>query len=256
VIIRLKMLFAVLVLALIGACISSTSGPPEPEPDIEAAAREYYQLGAQYYRNGKYELARERLDRALEFDPKSARVHTTLAMTYVSLENPRLATEHFEKAVRYEPDNFDSRNAYAVYLCQQKRFDDARIQFDRAIEVYDNDNAEIMMTNAGVCMANKPDYDLAETYFREALKFKSSYGEALIQLSSLKHKTGNDLHARAFLQRYLVSNATSAPVLYLGIEIESALDDQAAAGDYTKQLLKEFPDSTEAQFMLKKRRPQ
>ena len=251
-----NLLFVVLVLALNGACVSSSSGPPEPQADDEAAAREYYQLGAQYFRNGNYELARDRLNRALDFDPRSAKIHSTLALTYVRLENPRLATEHYKKAVQYEPDNFDSRNAYAVYLCQQKRFDEARKQFDRAIEVYNNDNAEVMMTNAGVCMANKPDYDLAEVYFRDALKFKSSYGEALIQLSSLKHKTGNDLHARAFLQRYLVSNAPSAPVLYLGFEIESALDDQAAAGDYTKQLLKDFPDSTEAQFLMEKRRLQ
>ncbi len=253
---KLNMRFAVLALALIGACVSTTTGPPESQPDEEAAAREYYKLGAQYFRNGNYELARDRLLRSLDFDPKSARTHSILALTYVRLENPRLATEHYEKAVKYEPDNFDSRNAYAVYLCQQSRFDEARTQFHRAIKVYDNDNAEIMMTNAGVCMTNKPDYVLAEEYFRDALKFKSSYGEALIQLSSLKHKTGNDLHARAFLQRYLISNVVSAPVLYLGIEIESALDDQAAANDYTKKLLKDFPDSREAKFLLEKRRSQ
>ena len=253
---RSKSLFAVFALIIVSACVSTTSGTPAPEPDAEAAAREYFQLGSQYFRNGNYELARDRLVHALTFDPRSARTHSMLALTYVRLENSRLATEHYEKAVKYEPDNFDSRNAYAVYLCQRKNFDEARKQFDRAIEVYDNDNAEIMMTNAGVCMANKPDYALAETYFRDALKLKSSYGEALIQLSSLKHKTGNDLHARAFLQRYLVSNAPSAPVLYLGIEIESALDDEDASRDYTRQLLREFPDSIEAQYMLRKPLPQ
>ena len=113
-----------------------------------------------------------------------------------------------------------------------------------------------MMTNAGVCMANKPDSVLAEKYFRDALKFKSSYGEALIQLSSLKHETGNNLHARAFLQRYLVANAPSAPVLYLGIEIESALHDEDAASEYSAQLLTDFPDSMEAKYLLDKRRSQ
>lgn len=246
-------LFAVFALIFVSACVSTTSGTPVTEPDAEAAAREYFQLGAQYFRKGKYELARDRLVHSLTFDPRSARTHSMLALTYVELENSRLASEHYQKAIKYEPDNFDSRNAYAVYLCQQKDFDEARIQFDRAIKVYNNDNAEIMMTNAGVCMANKPDYALAETYFRDALKFKSSYGEALIQLSSLKHKTGNDLHARAFLQRYLVANSPSAPVLYLGIEIESALDDEDASRDYTRQLLKNFPDSAEAQYLLNKR---
>lgn len=250
---RSKSLFAVFALIIVSACVSTTSGPPQSKPDPEAAAREYFQLGAQYYRNGNYVLARDRLVHALTFDPRSARTHSLLALTYVKLENSRLASEHYKKAIKYEPDNFDSRNAYAVYLCQKQNFDEARKQFDRAIKIYDNDNAEVMMTNAGVCMVNKPDYALAETYFRDALKFKSSYGEALIQLSSLKHKTGNDLHARAFLQRYLVSNAPSAPVLYLGIEIESALDDEVASTDYTRQLLMDFPDSSEAQYLLQQR---
>ena len=122
-----------------------------------------------------------------------------------------------------------------------------------AIAVYNNDNAQVPLTNAGVCMANKPDYDMAEKYFREALEFKSSYGEALIQLSSLKHKTGNDLHARAFLQRYLISNDPTPAALFLGIQIETKLGDDRAATDYSNQLLRDYPDSNEAKFILKNR---
>lgn len=248
-----RQLLATAVIVLISACVSTTSGPPKSDTDADAAAQRFFQLGAQYYRNGKYDMARDRLLTSLEYDPKMAIAHSTLALTYVRLENQRLAKEHFSKAVKYEPDNFDSRNAYAVYLCQQKEFDKARQQFDRAIAVYNNDNAEIPLTNAGVCMANKPDYVLAEKYFREALEFKSSYGEALIQLSALKHKTGNDLHARAFLQRYLISNEISPSVLLLGIGIEDKLGDDRAATDYSNQLLRDYPDSSEAKYILRNR---
>ena len=48
-------------LAIIGGCVSTTSGPPQSEPDEDEAANLLYQLGARYYRNGEYELARERL---------------------------------------------------------------------------------------------------------------------------------------------------------------------------------------------------
>jgi type IV pilus assembly protein PilF len=248
-----RQLLAMAVIVLISACVSTTSGPERMEADTDAAAQRFFQLGAQYYRTGQYDLARDRLLTALEYDPKLAIAHSTLALTYVRLENQRLAKEHFNKAVKYEPDNFDARNAYAVYLCQQKEFDKARQQFDRAIAVYNNDNAEIPLTNAGVCMANKPDYVLAEKYFREALEFKSSYGEALIQLAALKHKTGNELHARAFLQRYLIANEASPSVLLLGIGIENKLGDDRAATDYSNQLLRDYPDSNEAKYVLRNR---
>lgn len=248
-----RLILACSVLVLISGCISTSSGTPPPELDKEESAQRFYQLGAQYYRNGSFELAKDRLQTALEYEPKMPVAHSALALTYVQLENSRLAREHFELAVRYGPDNFDARNAYAVFLCQQKDFVEAKKQFDRAIAVYDNDNAEVMLTNAGVCMVNKPDYVLAEEYFREALEFKSSYGEALIQLASLKHQTGNDLHARAFMQRYMISNPVSPSVLYLGIQIEKNLGDNRASTDYSNQLLREFPNSAEAKFVLDNR---
>ncbi len=250
-ILRTRLLLASVVLILMSGCISTSTGPPERQKaNPEVAAQRFFELGVQYFQKGSYTLARDRLIMALEYDPKLAIAHSTLALTYIQLENQRLAKEHFEKAVKYGPDNFDVRNAYAVYLCQRKEFDNARVQFDKAIEVYENDNAEIMMTNAGVCMASKPDYALAEQYFRKALERRSSYSEALLQLSSLKHNTGNDLHARAFLQRYLITNPTSAPVLFLGIKIEKELGDDRAATDYTNQLLRDFPDSAEAKYIL------
>ena len=103
-----------------------------------------------------------------------------------------------------------------------------------------------MMTNAGVCMANKPDNELAERYFRDAIERRPSYGEALIQLAALKYRTDDPLTARAFLQRYLASNPASPAVLALAIQIEKELGDNRAVTDYMNQLLRDFPDSPEA----------
>ena len=137
-----------------------------------------------------------------------------------------------------------------MYLCQQEQYDDAQQQFDRAIKIRTNDQPYIMMTNAGVCVAKKPDLPLAEKYFREALAVRPSYGEALIQLAALKHSTDNDLSARAFLQRFLASNPPSSGVLYLAVLIETGLADDRAATNYMNQLLREFPESPEARLML------
>ena len=53
---------------MISGCITSSSGTPAPEADEDESAQRFFQLGAQYYRNGSYELARDRLVTALEYD--------------------------------------------------------------------------------------------------------------------------------------------------------------------------------------------
>lgn len=240
-----------LALTLLAGCVSTTTGAVRQEPaSSEEAAQQYYQLGARYFRNGSFELARERLLRAIELDPRLAIAHSTLALTYVRLGNLRLAEQHYERAVRLEPGNVDVRNTYAVFLCQERRFEDAHEQFQRARRVESANRPEIMLTNAGVCMAQKPDFTLAESYFREALEHKSTYGEALLQMALLKQRQGDDLASRAFLQRYLSVNPASPEILWLAVQIERAIGDERAARDFGDRLLREFPESPEARRVL------
>ena len=238
------------VIFLMAGCVTSTTTSTVTFEESDDAALQNYQLGARYYHNGSYEIAKERLERALEFDPKMADAHYTLALTHEQLGNPRLAREHYAKAVRVEPNNYDARNAYAVFLCRQQRINDAVKQFDKALKISDNDARFITYTNAGACMTQKPDYEKAEGYFRKALQEKPTHAEALIQLAALKFKTEECLQSRAFLQRFLASNKTSPGVLYLGVRVEECLEDDRAETDYINRLLREFPNSPEARQVL------
>ena len=233
---------------LVGSgCVSTTTGPPEKKADQGDAAELNYQLGARYYRKGDYDLARDRLQLALKQDPRNAFAWSTLGLTYEALGNVRLAEDAYENAVRVAPRDYKIQENYAVFLCRQGRFDDARRYFDKAIKAPTNDYAEQTYTNAGVCMLQKPDHVAAEAYLRAALERRPNYGEALLQMSVLFFETGDNLRARAFLQRYLGSNMPTAPVLYHGILIEEKLGDDTARRQYTLQLLRDFPDSAEAE---------
>lgn len=234
----------------LSGCVSTTTGPAKPDADVADAAELNYQLGARYYKNGNYELARDRLLYSLELDPKRAVAHTTLALTYEQLGNVRLATESYEQAVRVAPRDHDVLNTYAVFLCRQSQYDKAEGYFERSVGIRENDNAQIMLTNAGVCMTQKPDIGKAESFFRRALDLKPNYGEALLQLCVLKHSQGDDLNARAFLQRFLSSNPPSASVLYLGAQIEAKLGDDRARTDFENRILREYPRSPEARRIL------
>lgn len=241
---------ALAVSALLAGCITSTTtGPKKPETNVAEAAERYYQLGARYYRNGNYELARQRLERALEYDPKMAQARSTLALTFEALNNPRRAIEEYELAVRYAPKDFEVRNTYAVFLCRQREFDQARKQFEVAVDLPDNNAPEVMLTNAGVCMVQKPDYPAAEGFFKQALEFRPDHGEALIQLTALKYRTEDYPASRVYLQRFLSRNKPNATALYLGVQIEEKMNDQDARMQYIGQLLRDFPDSAEAGYV-------
>lgn len=243
---------AVLALAglMMAGCVSSTTTNPAPESDDDNAAEYNYQLGARYYQNKSYELARDRLERALDLDPKLAKAYTRLGMTYEALDNPRLANEAYENSIRVAPRDFNIQNAYAVFLCRQQDYDNAAKYFDRAATHAENDDAEYTLTNAGICMSQKPDLAAAEQYFREALERKSTYGEALLQLCLLKYRAEEYLNARAFLQRFMSSNPTTAGILYLGAEIEGRLGNDSGREEFVNRLLREFPESPEARKVL------
>ena len=245
-------LIAVVILSgfLASACVSTTTGAPAPEADAADASELNYQLGARYYQNGKYDLARDRLLLAIELQPKMAVAHTTLGMTYEALDNMRLATESYENAVRVAPRDFDVQNAYAVFLCRQRDFDGAREYFEKAAAHPKNDNAERTLTNAGLCMAQKPDAAEAERLFRAALDRRATYGEALLQMCLLKYREEEFMSSRAFLQRLMSSSPSTPGILLLAAEIEGKLGNERGREEYMNQLLREFPQSPEARKAL------
>ena len=154
------------------------------------------------------------------------------------------------KALKTDPRNFDVQNRYALFLCGQRRFDDAEKQVERSISAATTDNPALMLTNAGVCLSQKPDYPKAEAYFRRALEYRPNHGEALLQMSLLKHQTGADLSARAFLQRYQSLFPARSGVLYLCILIEDKLGNEKARTECSNELLRDFPDSEESRRVL------
>lgn len=233
-------------LAILTGCVSTTDGAVErPKPTSDDAAESLYALGAQYYKNGEYELARDRLKQSLDFEPGQPLAWTALALTYEALGNERLADDSYREAVRVAPRDFNVLNTYAVYLCRQGNFKDAKRYFDRAIDAPTNDYAEITLTNAGVCMMEEPDYAQAEAYLREALARNRNYAEALLQMARLQLLVDENFSARAFIQRYFAVAPPSAQSLRIAWEVESRLGDDRARDQYYAQLLKDFPDSRE-----------
>lgn len=242
----------------LSACVTTVVGGRQPvEANAIAAADSNLELGKGYLRQGNYRAAQEKLERALELNPKLWEAHAELGRLYQILNDPTEAASSYKRAVQLAPDDPDALNIYAAFLCRDngdRR--EAMKYFDRAVKVPLSKkfvNRAKIYTNAGICI--KPvSLAKAEDYLRLALGVDPRYREALLQMADVAHRRKNDLQARAFLERYLAVGPATAPVLWLGVQIERSNGDETAADGFANRLKQEFPTSVETRLLLEQER--
>lgn len=207
----------------------------------------YVQKGLQYMQMNRLEPALKDLLHALELDPDRADGHYAIALMYTRLKKWPKAEQHFLEAIRLAPENSDARHNYGSFLCDRKRYKEAEEQFVIAVNNPLYQTAYRTYVNAGLCAKRVPDLAKAESYFLMALRLNPKFSQALLQMAQLYLKRGNVLPARAYLQRYREVGALTPQVLWLGVQIEMALDSDNDVASYSLLLKKKFPDSPEAQ---------
>lgn len=213
------------------------------------AARINARLGIEYMKQGQVAIAREKIDKALQQNPRDPGVQMSAGLLYEQLREPKEAERHYRQALKLEPDNPEAQNALGAFLCRNGQAKQGEEVFLEAARNPLYRTPEVAYTNAGVCARRNGRLDKSEEYLRLAVSQRSQYSEALLQMSGVSFERGNFLQSRAFLQRYLGMAPASAEVLLLGYQVEKALGDAAAADDFAGRLRRDFPDSPEARIL-------
>ena len=253
---RVILVIPLLILLLTG-CITEVTGRQPPKEDLAEAARINLEMGIGYFRQGDLRAAKVKLERAIEDDPDLVVAHTVLGLVYERLGDPAGAEKYYRRAVALAPDDPDALNSLAAYLCSNAETSAEALRlFDRALRVPLSEtfsNKAMLNTNAGTC-AKKTDLPRAEDYLRAALGTDPSYSDALLQLADVSYQRSNYLQSRAFLQRYLAIEEVSPEVLWLGMQVETAMGDVQAADEFSDRLQREFPESVETRMLLEQKR--
>ncbi|MCZ6560776.1 MAG: type IV pilus biogenesis/stability protein PilW [Gammaproteobacteria bacterium] len=249
---RNSRLLIILSALLMSACVT-TGGKPEPsKQQIKDAASYNLQLGISYMQMGQMQLALEKMQRSLTQDPDRADAHMALAVLYTRLGELEKARSEYRRSLHLDPDNSLTLNNYGAFLCKQGDYDDAIKNFDKAVKNPLYQTPAAAYSNAGLCSLDQGRDKQAERYFRLSLQANPRFTTSLLQMADLSFTDKIYLQARAFMDRYMASVATAATAdaLWLGVRVEEALGDLAAAGAYSTQLLENFPDSVEARQFL------
>jgi tetratricopeptide (TPR) repeat protein len=131
-------------LLAVGAALLSTAGCNKLK------ARDQLNKGVQAYRNANYEQAIEHFKNAvyLDGDLKVAKMYlaTAYAQQYVpgvdtpdNVRNAQQAIDEYKKVLDGDPGNVTSLKGIAFLFMQQKKFDDAREYYKKAIDADPND---------------------------------------------------------------------------------------------------------------------
>jgi type IV pilus assembly protein PilF len=238
------------VMFLLSGCVTTRVGDLS---DKEEAAKLNLELGLGYLRQGDFNEARIKLEKSIKDQPDNATAQRALGLVYERLGDNKGAEKQYRTAVSKAPEDVDTLNQLASFLCAHDERPEALKLFDQALSIPLYPNRELLLTNLATCIS-ATDKPQAEVYLRQALALKPNYGPALLQMGEVSYSQQHFAQARAFVSRYIDSAATNSAVLWLGYRVEVALRDLDAANDYAVQLLKRFPDSAEAQLLQKQKR--
>lgn len=242
---RFTTLICLLLLSLIITGCATTSGSSQGSnnPAVAQAAQVNTALGREYMDRGQLEIALDKLKKAIRIDPDYVPAHTMLGILYEQIKEPRLATQHYRKAVEIKPKNGDANNNYGVHLCNTGKADEADQYFMTAVNDPFYRTPEVAYANAGTCALQLNKLDKAYTYLRKSLEYNANFADALFPLADINYRQEEFLKARAFLQRYEAVRPASPESLLLGYRIENQLGDRKSAEKYMSELRTQFPDS-------------
>lgn len=247
---KLLHLFIPIVVLTVSACTSV----PSQQVDKAQAAQVNAEMGLRYMLQGDFEVAKEKLERALEFDSRHAPAHHYSAELYRRLGRMDDAERHFALAVRHSREEDSTlRNNYGVFLCSQEKYDQGEEQLLKVLNNPVYPNPDQVYENLGLCMENKGDMTKAEEYMRQSLRFNQRAPQALLGMARMTFAQENYLSTRAYLQRYREVASHTPESLWLGIRTEHILGDQNALASYALSLQRNFPDAEETQLYLQSR---
>lgn len=239
----MRILFLFLVLFVV-ACASS-GGNKDDDSDRKAAENNT-SLGQAYMERQQYEVALEKLKRAVANDKTYAPAHTLLGILYETIGEVDQAEEELKLALKYAPDNGDVNNNYGAFLCRTGRGEKADPYFMKAVKDPFYETPQVAYVNAGNCMIGLGDLDKAEAYLRQSLEYDDKNAPALLAMADVSYRRESYLRARAFLQRYEAVGTTNEESLLLGYRIETELKDSTSANRYRQEIFERFPDSSAA----------
>ena len=231
-----------LTLLVLTAC-SSEPGRMASVDDFDKvkAAKTRVSLGLTYLKNGNFSQAKFNLDKALQFAPRLADAHFSLAYYYQQVEEHVAAEGAYQKAMELAPDNADIANSYGAFLCGRGKYSEAKRYFLKAVNSESYISSAETYENLALCSRSHGEMGDALEYLRSAVNHQPGRAKSLFMLAEALVESDMWLEAKDVLRRYERVSQVSARSLLLASQIERALGNVQKSEGYGAMLLRMYP---------------
>lgn len=240
----------------LSACVTTTESNLTRKKSPEKAVENYTKLGLGYIKNERYDVAKQRLDRALAIDPDNAPANDAMAIYYLTQGEIEIAEEYYQKAIDSDSDFLEARHHYAQLLMEQNRLEEACEQLEEVVADVDYQQRASAQQELGKCYYQKGDHQKAITVYKKALRGRSFSGPILLNLSTVLLEQKSYAEAWNYFLRFdnLVERKQTqhtAYSLWLGIKLANIQGDAKRSGRYARELTQKHKDSVEYQLYKK-----
>ena len=245
-------LFVLLFLMFATGCVTTHEGPYTAKANTSKATEQYVQLGLAYYQNREYDLAIQKLGRALEIEPGNSTALAALGLVYQAQGEPKYAEEQFVSALKNDPQYTRGRTYYGAFLYQQGRLEESLKQFTLASEDVRYEARAQIFSNLGLVNVKLNRIAPAIEAYEKSLTLRRDQPSVQLSLATLHFQAGDSVRANRYYQAYWENiragnTRHTAQSLALGIEIARAKNDSNEEASLTLLLKNMFPNSAEYQ---------
>lgn len=235
---------------LLVACVTTTDSRFTKKESVEKAEESYVALGLGYLNAGDIKLARIKLNRALELEPKSPSANAAMGLYWQKREEPHMAEEFFVKSLDIDSDYVPAHYYYGRFLMAQKRAADGLEHLKIAAQDVEYPGRIQANEDLGLCYYQLDRKKEAQEAFVKAWKLNPDSTVATLNLAMMyfeqkDYDQSNRWYVR--FERILKEHQLkqSASSLWFGIQLARTYKDKNREYGYAQLLKKEYPKSAE-----------
>lgn len=227
-------------------------GTPSGGSSVNASAKVHTELAGMYYEMGKHGVALEEIEQALQADRNYAPAYSVRGLVHMALREDKEAEEDFQKSLRIDKTDSDTHNNYGWFLCQRDRVKEAIPQFMAALKNPLYQTPARAYLNAGLCSKKAGNNREAEDFLQKALQIQPDLASAWLGLAELSYANADYFAAKKYFTSFSEkSGSLAAEQLWLAVRIARKNGDRNSESSYGMQLRKLYPDSREAQMLMR-----
>jgi len=163
---------------------------------------------------------------------------------------PKLADEHFRKALSSRPADARILNNYGSFLYEEQRYKEAYERFEQAAADTLYPERSRVFENLGMTASKLGQRDLAQQQLEKALRLNRQQPRALLEMAELSFEDRHYVPARDYYDRFSLLTEQNARSLLLGVRLAKVFEDRDKAASYGLQLKRLYPGTPEYQQYL------